>query len=54
MQTQPLNSLKTVSKISDLSSMITMTAFCLVCSLRSAQLDIAWKVKNMAYFDLIG
>ena len=52
MQIQPLNSLKTVSKVCDLSS--PWLRIVLVRSLWSARLDTAWLVNSVTYFDLIG
>ena len=56
MRVQQLNSLKTVSKVGDLSPAIIMTAhfFFLVRSLRSSRWDSVSLVKSVTYFDLIG
>ena len=53
MQIQPLNSLKTVSKVGDLSSMIAMTAHCFGAL---SQVRVIWHCvigKSMTYFELI-
>ena len=51
MQIQPINYLKFVSKVGDLSSTIVMTAHCFGAV---SQIRAVWLVKTVTYFDLIG
>ena len=46
-QIQPLNNVKTYLNVDDCSSIIAMTAHCLVHSLRSARWDTAWLVESV-------
>ena len=53
-QIQPLNPLRTVSKVSNCPWWSPWLLIVLVHSLRSMRLDIAWLVKSRTYFDLNG